>query len=98
MQATSRYVIFVGGTGSRMATALICAAAAGVYPDETLNVLLADTAHQGLRSAEMVAAQAADVYDNNKYKNPSGIFRADCAKLLQRNKLDIIESCNMQTK
>lgn len=60
MQATSRYVIFVGGTGSRMATALICAAAAGVYPDETLNVLLADTAHQGLRSAEMVTAQAAD--------------------------------------
>ncbi|MBQ5708001.1 MAG: hypothetical protein IIV69_07000, partial [Peptococcaceae bacterium] len=40
----------------------------------------------------------AFLYDNNKYKNPSGIFRADCAKLLQRNKLDIIESCNMQTK
>ena len=43
-----RYVLLVGGTGARLADALICAASAGVFPAEKLEVLLADTDRRGV--------------------------------------------------
>ena len=57
-----RYVLLVGGTGARLADALICAASAGVFPAEKLEVLLADTDRRGVRSAGLVAAKMADYH------------------------------------
>ncbi len=55
-----RYVLLLGGTGARIADALLAAASAGVFPAETLSVLLADTDRRGVRSASLVAAKMAD--------------------------------------
>lgn len=55
-----RYVLLVGGTGARIADALLTAASAGVFPAETLEVLLADTDRRGVRSARLAAAKMAD--------------------------------------
>ena len=55
-----RYVLLVGGTGARLADALIVAASAGVFPAEKIEVLLADTDRRGLRSAGLVSAKMAD--------------------------------------
>ena len=55
-----RYVLLVGGTGARLADALLVAASAGVFPAEKLSVLLADTDRRGVRSAGLVAAKMAD--------------------------------------
>ena len=57
-----RFVLFVGGSGARAAEALLVAACAGVFQADVLNVLLADTDHRGLRSAELLRAKYAD-YD-----------------------------------
>ncbi len=55
-----RYVLLVGGTGARLADALIVAASAGVFPAEEISVLLADTDRRGVRSAGLVSAKMAD--------------------------------------
>ncbi len=55
-----RYVLLVGGTGARLADALLCAACAGAFPAEKIDVLLADTDRRGVRSAGLVAAKMAD--------------------------------------
>ena len=55
-----RYVLLVGGTGARLADALLVAASAGAFPKEELHVLLADTDRRGVRSAGLVAAKMAD--------------------------------------
>lgn len=55
-----RYVLFVGGGGARAAEALLVAASAGVLRAEKMDVLLADTDHRGLRSAELLRAKYAD--------------------------------------
>ena len=57
-----RFVLFVGGSGARMAEALLTAACAGVLQADVLHVLLADTDRRGVRSAEMLRAKYAD-YD-----------------------------------
>ena len=57
-----RYVLLVGGSGARVAEALLCAACAGVFQADALDVLLADTDHRGTRSAELLKAKYAD-YD-----------------------------------
>ncbi|MBQ2953616.1 MAG: hypothetical protein IJE07_08680 [Clostridia bacterium] len=55
-----RFVLFVGGGGARAAEALLVAACAGVLRADMLQVLLADTDHHGLRSAELLRAKYAD--------------------------------------
>jgi len=55
-----RYVLFAGGTGARVAEALLMAAAAGVTQADHLQVLLADTDLSGSRSVELLRAQYAD--------------------------------------
>lgn len=55
-----RYVVLIGGSGARLAESLLCAAAAGVLPSETLEVLLADTDRRGLQGAELIRAQMRD--------------------------------------
>ncbi len=55
-----RFVLLLGGTGARIADALITAAASGVFPAETLEVLLVDTDRRGVRSAGLVAAKMED--------------------------------------
>lgn len=55
-----RYVLPVGGSGARVAEALLCAACAGVFQADELHVLLADTDHRGSRSAELLRAKYAD--------------------------------------
>ncbi len=55
-----RYVLLVGGTGARLADALLCAAGAGAFPAEKIDVLLADTDRRGVRSAALVSAKMAD--------------------------------------
>lgn len=55
-----RYVLLVGGAGARLADALICAACAGIFPAETLDVLLADADHHSTHSASLAAAKLAD--------------------------------------
>ena len=55
-----RYVLLVGGTGARLADALIVAASAGAFPEEKLEVLLVDTDRRGVRSANLVGAKMAD--------------------------------------
>lgn len=75
-----RYVLLVGGTGARLADALICASSAGVFPAERLNVLLADTDRRGIRSASLVAAKMAD-YDrvHQAMQAAEGPFRTELA-------------------
>ena len=57
-----RYVLLVGGSGARVAEAMLCAACAGVFRADALDVLLADVDHRGSRSAELLRAKYAD-YD-----------------------------------
>ena len=75
-----RYVLLVGGTGARLADALIVAASAGVFPEEKLNVLLADTDRRGVQSASLVSAKMAD-YDRicQAALSKKGPFRTDVA-------------------
>lgn len=75
-----RYVLLVGGTGARLADALIVAASAGVFPAERLNVLLADTDRRGVQGASLVSAKMADyalIYQAMEKKD--GPFRTDVA-------------------
>lgn len=58
-----RFVLLVGGSGARVAEALLCGACAGVLQADVLDVLLADTDHRGARSAELLRAKYAD-YDS----------------------------------
>ena len=75
-----RYVLLVGGTGARLADALLCAASAGVFPAEKLNVLLADTDRRGVRSAGLVAAKMADYARiHQTMSEPEGPFRTEVA-------------------
>lgn len=75
-----RYVLLVGGTGARLADALLCAASAGVFPAEKLNVLLADTDRRGVRSAGLVAAKMADYARiHQTISKPEGPFRTEVA-------------------
>lgn len=75
-----RYVLLVGGTGARLADALICAACAGVFPAEKVNVLLADTDRRGVRSAGLVGAKMADYARVHRaMKQSEGPFRTELA-------------------
>lgn len=75
-----RYVLLVGGTGARLADALICAASAGVFPAEKLTVLLADTDRRGIRSAGLVAAKMADYHRvHQAMQGTEGPFRTELA-------------------
>lgn len=55
-----RYVLLLGGTGARMADALLLAASAGVFPASELEVLLVDTDRRGVRSVGPVRAKMED--------------------------------------
>ena len=75
-----RYVLLVGGTGARLADALIVAASAGALPAEKLNVLLADTDRRGVQGAALVRAKMADharIYQAVETKE--GPFRTEVA-------------------
>ncbi len=75
-----RYVLLVGGTGARLADALLAAFCAGVFPAEKLNVLLADTDRRGVRSAGLVAAKMGDYARIRQGMRPSdGPFRTEVA-------------------
>ena len=75
-----RYVLLVGGTGARLADALIVAASAGVFPAEKLHVLLADTDRRGVRGAGLVAAKMADYARVHQAMQKSeGPFRTELA-------------------
>ena len=75
-----RYVLLVGGTGARLADALIVAASAGAFPAEKLEVLLADTDRRGVRSAGLVAAKMADYARiHQAVKAKEGPFRTEVA-------------------
>lgn len=75
-----RYVLLVGGTGARLADALIVAASAGVFPAEKLEVLLADTDRRGVRSAGLAAAKMADYARvHQAMQTAEGPFRAELA-------------------
>lgn len=55
-----RYVLLCGGAGARMMDALICAVSAGVYPDGSVHVLLADPDQRGVQGAAMLRAHLTD--------------------------------------
>ena len=75
-----RYVLLVGGTGARLADALLAAASAGVFPAEKVSVLLADTDRRGVRSAGLVAAKMADYARiHQAMQKPEGPFRTEVA-------------------
>ena len=75
-----RYVLLVGGTGARLADALLVAASAGVFPAERVNVLLADTDRRGVRSAGLVSAKMADYARVHQAMQKSeGPFRTELA-------------------
>ncbi len=75
-----RYVLLVGGTGARLADALICAASAGVFPAEKVEVLLADTDRRGVRGAGLVAAKMADYARvHQAMQGEEGPFRTEMA-------------------
>ncbi len=75
-----RYVLLVGGTGARLADALIVAASAGVFPAEKLEVLLADTDRRGVRSAGLVSAKMADYARiHQAMQGKEGPFRTEVA-------------------
>lgn len=74
-----RYVLLVGGAGARLADALICAASAGVFPAETLNLLLADVS-RGTHSAGLAAAKLADYARiHQAMPHTEGPFRTELA-------------------
>ena len=75
-----RYVLLVGGTGARLADALLVAASAGAFPAGKMSVLLADTDRRGVRSAGLVAAKMADYARiHQTMENPEGPFRTEVA-------------------
>lgn len=75
-----RYVLLVGGTGARLADALLVAAGAGAFPAERLEVLLADTDRRGVRSAGLVSAKMADyACIHRALKKKEGPFRTEVA-------------------
>lgn len=75
-----RYVLLVGGTGARLADALLCAVSAGAFPAEKVNVLLADTDRRGVRSAGLVAAKMADYARvHQAVREEEGPFRTEVA-------------------
>jgi len=75
-----RYVLLVGGTGARLADALLVAASAGAFPAGKLEVLLADTDRRGVRSAGLVAAKMTDYARVHRAMgNPEGPFRTEVA-------------------
>ena len=75
-----RYVLLVGGTGARLADALLVAASAGAFPAGKMSVLLADTDRRGVRSAGLVAAKMADYARiHHAMENPEGPFRTEVA-------------------
>lgn len=75
-----RYVLLVGGTGARLADALLAAVSAGVFPEEKVSVLLADTDRRGVRSAGLVAAKMADYARvHQAMEKPEGPFRTEVA-------------------
>ena len=75
-----RYVLLVGGTGARLADAMLVAASAGAFPKETIDVLLADTDRRGVRSAGLVAAKMADYARVQQAMQKSeGPFRTELA-------------------
>ncbi len=75
-----RYVLLVGGTGARLADALLAAVSAGVFPAEKLEVLLADTDRRGVRSAGLVAAKMADYARiHQAMQGKDGPFRTEVA-------------------
>ena len=75
-----RYVLLVGGTGARLADALIVACSAGAFPAEKLEVLLADTDRRGMRSASLVSAKMADYARvHQAMQGTEGPFRTEMA-------------------
>ncbi len=75
-----RYVLLVGGTGARLADALLCAMSAGVFPAEKVEVLLADTDRRGMQSAGLVSAKMADYARiHQAIRKPEGPFRTEVA-------------------
>ena len=83
-----RYVLLVGGTGARLADALLVAGCAGVFPAEKLNVLLADTDRRGMQSASLISAKMADYARiHQAMENKNGPFRTDLAFLSWPEKL-----------
>ena len=75
-----RYVLLVGGTGARLADAMLVAASAGAFPKERIDVLLADTDRRGVRSAGLVAAKLADYARVQQAMQKSeGPFRTELA-------------------
>ena len=75
-----RYVLLVGGTGARLADALLVAASAGVFPAERVNVLLADTDRRGVCSAGLVSAKMADYARvHQAMQKAEGPFRTELA-------------------
>lgn len=74
-----RYVLLVGGAGARLADALICAASAGVFPAERLNLLLADTS-RGTHTVSLAAAKLADYARiHQAMPHEDGPFRTELA-------------------
>lgn len=55
-----RYVLLAGGSGARVAEAMLCAACAGVFQADSLELLLADPDRRGVRSADLLRAKYAD--------------------------------------
>lgn len=75
-----RYVLLVGGTGARLADAMLVAASAGAFPKEKIDVLLTDTDRRGVRSAGLVAAKMADYTRIQQAMQKSeGPFRTELA-------------------
>ena len=75
-----RYVLLVGGTGARLADALLVAVSAGTFPAEKLGVLLADTDRRGVQGASLVGAKMADYARiHQAMKAKTGPFRTDVA-------------------
>ena len=54
-----RYVLLAGGSGARVAEAMLCAACAGVFQADSLELLLADPDRRGVRSADLLRAKYA---------------------------------------
>lgn len=75
-----RYVLLVGGAGARLTDALICAASAGIFPAETLNLLLADVSRRSTHSASLAAAKLADYARiHQAMPHAEGPFRTELA-------------------
>ena len=85
-----RYVLLVGGTGARLADALIVAASAGVFPAEKLHVLLADTDRRGVQGASLVTAKMADYARIYQAMETNVKFRDEANRLLAQAEKDAI--------